>query len=982
VIALMRGNTGALAVRGAAGRTGSAYPALLVLAGMFFALVSSSAVRQPVAQLSAEASKLTGLPLTAQATISGELGRDRSEYHARATAHGPRIRNSGHDLVATFGRDGIVVDANAGRLELRLEAMGNGSRLYAAPAARPTATENRVEYRRGRLTEWYINGPLGLEQGFTIARPLAESRGPLTLAFAVSGTLRGSLDEGATGLRLALPGQRASLRYYGLAAWDAGGRELPAWLTFDGKTLRLRVEATGAAYPITIDPIFEQAKLTASDGAAFDNFGASIAISGDTVVVGSPSDDISGKSDQGSAYVFVKPGGGWASGTQTAKLTASDGDEFDKFGTSVAVSGDTVVVGAPGDDFGVEEDLGSAYVFVKPGGGWVNGIQTAKLAASNGIDFDSVGTSVGVSGDVAVAGAPGTDIGANDDQGSVYVYVKPGGGWVNANQTAELTVSGGLAFDSFGTSVAIDVDTIVGAAPFTDANRGAAYVYVKPGGGWASGTETARLTASDAGDFDQFGEAVSVSGDTVVVGARMGDGVAADTGAAYVYVKPAGAWVNATQTAKLTASDGVGGDAFGSSVSVDGDTIVAGSYFDQVGMMFVQGSAYLFLKPGGGWVNGNETDKLLASDGDLGDLFGKAVSVDGATIAVGAYSDDVGGASDRGSAYIFPVSAPPEPGIAAPQISAVAQGSEVGVFGRNPDNELWYRETTSGSFGAWTELSTSNNVASRPKAVMVGSDLYVFFRSTANDLRYFKRTGGTWGTEQNLGGVIAGSPAAAVDGDGDLIVAAKTSAGVVFYNRLASGGSWTGFTSLDGILTGQLELVAYSGNVHLFGVDPSGLVWFRMWSAAASTWGAWTTLNGVLESSLTATVFGADLYVFGLDPSGLLWYRALSSGVWGAWTTLDGILAGTPDAAATATTLLVFATNPEGILWDRRKTGAGAFAGWEALDGVLSTGPEAVTVGTQTYVFGLDLNRNLWYRLWNGTSFGAWTHLGGVLATE
>jgi FG-GAP repeat len=670
----MRGNTGALAVRGAAGRTGSAYPALLVLAGMFFALVSSSAVRQPVAQLSAEASKLTGLPLTAQATISGELGRDRSEYHARATAHGPRIRNSGHDLVATFGRDGIVVDANAGRLELRLEAMGNGSRLYAAPAARPTATENRVEYRRGRLTEWYINGPLGLEQGFTIARPLAESRGPLTLAFAVSGTLRGSLDEGATGLRLALPGQRASLRYYGLAAWDAGGRELPAWLTFDGKTLRLRVEATGAAYPITIDPIFEQAKLTASDGAAFDNFGASIAISGDTVVVGSPSDDISGKSDQGSAYVFVKPGGGWASGTQTAKLTASDGDEFDKFGTSVAVSGDTVVVGAPGDDFGVEEDLGSAYVFVKPGGGWVNGIQTAKLAASNGIDFDSVGTSVGVSGDVAVAGAPGTDIGANDDQGSVYVYVKPGGGWVNANQTAELTVSGGLAFDSFGTSVAIDVDTIVGAAPFTDANRGAAYVYVKPGGGWASGTETARLTASDAGDFDQFGEAVSVSGDTVVVGARMGDGVAADTGAAYVYVKPAGAWVNATQTAKLTASDGVGGDAFGSSVSVDGDTIVAGSYFDQVGMMFVQGSAYLFLKPGGGWVNGNETDKLLASDGNLGDLFGKAVSVDGATIAVGAYSDDdVGGASDRGSAYIFPVGAPMEPGnLQVATIPAVA----------------------------------------------------------------------------------------------------------------------------------------------------------------------------------------------------------------------------------------------------------------------------------------------------------------------
>ena len=335
----------------------------------------------------------------------------------------------------------------------------------------------------------------------------------------------------------------------------------------------------------------------------------------------------------------------------------------------------------------------------------------------------------------------------------------------------------------------------------------------------------------------------------------------------------------------------------------------------------------------------------------------------------------------RIGSFKFP-SCTPAPAIAAPQLSAVAEGSEVGVFGRNPDNELWYRETTSGSFGAWTKLSTSTNVASRPKAVMVGSDLYVFFRSTANDLRYFKRTGGTWGTEQNLGGVIAGSPAAAVDGDGDLIVAVRTSAGVVFFNRLPSGGSWTGFSSLDGIIPGQLELVGYSGNVHLFGVDPSGLVWYRMWSAAANTWGAWTTLNGVIESSLSATVFGSDLYFFGLDPGGLLWYRALSGGVWGAWTTLDGILGGTPDAAATASTLLAFGTNPQGLLWDRRKTGAAAFTAWEALDGVLSSGPEAVTVGTQTYVFALDTAQGLWYRLWNGASFGAWTYLGGVLATE
>ena len=249
-----------------------------------------------------------------------------------------------------------------------------------------------------------------------------------------------------------------------------------------------------------------------------------------------------------------------------AKLTASDGGEFDLFGGSVAISGDTVVVGAPNNDPGETFDQGSAYVFVKPGGGWVNGTQTAKLTSSDGAESDLLGSSVAVSGDTAVIAAPGDDVGAQDDQGSAYVYVKPGGGWGNATQTAKLTGSGGQPFDAFGTSVAISGDTIVSRAQYGDtiaADRGAAYVFVKPGGGWVNGTQTAKLSASDGADFDQFGESVSLSGDTAVVGARNGDGTNADQGAAYVFVKPGGGWVNGTQTAKLTASDGVTGDSFG-----------------------------------------------------------------------------------------------------------------------------------------------------------------------------------------------------------------------------------------------------------------------------------------------------------------------------------------------------------------------------------------------------------------------------------
>ena len=184
-------------------------------------------------------------------------------------------------------------------------------------------------------------------------------------------------------------------------------------------------------------------------------------MSGDTVVVGAQLDDVGANADQGSAYVFVKPGGGWASATQTAKLTASDGAAGDRFGESVDVSGDTVVVGARWDDVGANADQGSAYVFVKPGGGWASGTQSAKLTASDGAVSDELGFSVDVSGDTIVAGAGFDDVGANADQGSAYVFVKPGGGWANGTQTAKLTASDGAAGDDFGRSVAVSGDTVV-----------------------------------------------------------------------------------------------------------------------------------------------------------------------------------------------------------------------------------------------------------------------------------------------------------------------------------------------------------------------------------------------------------------------------------------------------------------------------------------------------------------------------------------
>ncbi len=419
---------------------------------------------------------------------------------------------------------------------------------------------------------------------------------------------------------------------------------------FTREGAKVHVDAAGAAYPLVIDPWIQQAKLTASGGAVNDVFGSAVAISGDTVVVGAAGVN----AGQGSAYVFVKPGGSWHDLTQVAKLTASDGATLDWFGYSVAISGDTVVVGAPGGPTTPSTVPGAAYVFVKPGGNWADMTQTAKLTASDGAVNDRFGISVAISGDIIVAGALFDDIGTNTNQGSAYVFVKSGGGWADMTQTVKLTASDGVAETRFGSAVAISGDTLVVGALGVNTGLGSAYVFVKPGGGWANMAQTAKLTPSDGATNDDFGFSVAISGDALVVGAN-GDafGVNNQQGSAYVFAKPGGGWANMTQTAKLTASDGAAVDAFGWSVAISGDTVLVGALFDDISINTDQGSAYVFVKPGGGWVDMTQTAKLTASDGALGDSFGWSVAISGTTIVVGAYTDDIGANADQGSAYVF-----------------------------------------------------------------------------------------------------------------------------------------------------------------------------------------------------------------------------------------------------------------------------------------------------------------------------------------
>ena len=335
-----------------------------------------------------------------------------------------------------------------------------------------------------------------------------------------------------------------------------------------------------------------------------DLFGFSVAISGDTVVVGADNADPGGIGAAGAAYVFVKPGGGWAGNlTQTAKLTASDKAAADLFGCSVAISGDTVVVGAALANPGGTEDAGAAYVFVKPGGGWAGNLtENAKLTASDKAANDHFGGSVAISGDTVVVGAVFATSGSTADAGAAYVFIKPGGGWAgNLTQNVKLTAYDKAAYDSFGCSVAISGDTVVvgasDARPGGTAYAGAAYVFVKPGGGWAGNlTQNAKLTASDKATYDRFGHSVGISGDTVVVGANDTDpSNTTDAEAAYVFVKPGGGWAGSLpEYAKLTASDKAGGDGFGNSVAISGDTVVVGADRADPGGTVNAGAVYAF----------------------------------------------------------------------------------------------------------------------------------------------------------------------------------------------------------------------------------------------------------------------------------------------------------------------------------------------------------------------------------------------------
>jgi len=663
---------------------------------------------------------------------------EQGRHEARAVQDGYLARNPLQQWTTRFDGRGFTTKPETGDwtwgLQLQRYGFAGSERAPTRPA-RMSAEGRRVAYDWDTtLTEWYVNETRGLEHGYTVHRRPAGSTqdGPLTITLSVRGGLAPVVAADGRGVHFADADGATALTYTGLTVVDADERALPARFDRVAGELLLTVDERGARYPLTIDPVAQQAYLKASNSENNDEFGQAVAVSGNTVVIGADREDSSatgvngdeasnGAFESGGAYVFVRNGAGWS---QQAYLKASNTDAGDFFGGAIAISGDTVVVGAIGERSnatGVNGDetddslagAGAAYVFVRSGSDWS---QEAYLKASNTGGADSFGFAVAVDGDLAVVGAhwedsnaTGVDGNQSDNSaihaGAAYAFTRSGTTW---SQSAYLKAASSDMNDLFGISVGVAGSTVMVGVPGesssatgidgdpTDnsaAGSGAAYVFFHDGAAWG---QQAYVKASNSASGDSFGRSVAASGDTVLVGAYLEDsnasGVNGDetdnslsgAGAAYVFTRTGSTW---SQQAYLKASNPGLTDFFGLAVSVSGDAAVIGAGSEDSSATGVDGdesdngagnsgAAYAFTRSGTTW---SQAAYLKASNTGFSDDFGGSVGIDGDTVVAGARledsaADSVNGeqgntALDPGACYVFDLEAWPDMGSALAGVS-------------------------------------------------------------------------------------------------------------------------------------------------------------------------------------------------------------------------------------------------------------------------------------------------------------------------
>ncbi len=495
-------------------------------------------------------------------------------------------------------------------------------------------------------------------------------------------------------------------------------------------------------------PPFSMIEISADDLAAGDNFGQSVSLSGDYFIVGAPNDDDGGESS-GAAYVFNRQETTW---TQLTKLTANDAAANDYFGWSVSFSGDYAIVGAYGDDDG-GIDSGSAYIFKREGTAWT---QLTKLTANDAAANDYFGWSVSISGDYAIVGAYGDDVGGIDS-GAAYIYKREGTSWI---QMAKVKANDAAAYDYFGCSVSLSSDyAIVGAYGDDDGGESSGSAYILDGQGGQT-----KITAGDAQANDYFGWSVDISGNHAIVGAYGDDDAGIDSGAAYVFTTSS-PW---TEQAKLIDSDAGAGALFGWSVAVD---VIISEQQE------AQDRVYIAVGAPGYYTEESQPGAILtfSFDGEIYTLyskmiisdmvesyeyFGRSVDTSNGTIIVGAPRSDIAG-QDSGSASIFSslctvnLSAEPEIiqigesstltwGSTNADSLGIDQGigavSASGSLTVSPQQTTTYTITATGFGGTFTEKATVYvndpsvppfvDISADPDSIYVGGNLTLTWIST------------------------------------------------------------------------------------------------------------------------------------------------------------------------------------------------------------------------------------------------------------
>jgi FG-GAP repeat len=568
---------------------------------------------------------LLSLPSSLQGPASVAIAARVPAYRAAPAAGGFRFENPGQRLAASFGAGGLSVASGKLHLGVRLAEAGFGGALQQIGAATPTANANRVSYQRPWLTEWYANGPLGLEQGFTVPhRPAAASGSTLTLSLAVSGGARAVMVGHGHVVRFSAGG--SSLRYDSLVAQDASGHTLPSTMGLHDGRLVLGVDTYGAAYPLHIDPFIQQgSKLTAGETGA-GVFGSSVAISGDgkTALVGAPNDSPRNVTRAGAVWVFTLSGETWTQqGEPLTGVSASDA----YFGTGVALSanGNTALIGSTGG--GSKEE--PAYVFTRSGTKWSPQAELKGAAEKSTSNF---GSSVALSGEgkYALVGASGESSGA----GAAYVFAEASGKW---SEQTKLAGTGPAGAAHQGESVAVNEEgttALIGGPGDLEA-KGAVWAFTRSGATWKQLGEKLANPEGESGTA-HFGDAVALGhgGLTAVIGAPGDNG---DTGAAWIYVREGEKFKELS--AKLTGGTESGKAEFGSRVAIDkeGITALIGGPQDNSGA----GAAWLFTRQGEAWKQLGPKHTAGAEEIGKG-AYGSAVALSqsGGSMIIGAATDN------------------------------------------------------------------------------------------------------------------------------------------------------------------------------------------------------------------------------------------------------------------------------------------------------------------------------------------------------